>query len=121
MCQFEESQNNTTFHPWARQRLVFSSPFVSSLAFCVAKSANQCRAEEGGAVSGQGGLMAFSSLLLFAAAELSAFGGSSGLMSVLSALGTWSGSGVVTAAGPPPPEKVVVSFPEEALGFMLGS
>lgn len=68
-------------------------------------------------MSGQGGLMAFSSLLLFDA-KLSAFGGSSTLMSVLSALG--SGSGVVTVAVPPPPEKVV-SFPEEALGFMLGS
>lgn len=40
-------------------------------------------------------------------------------MSVLSALGTWSVSDV-TAAVPPPPEKVV-SLPEEALGFMLGS
>lgn len=68
-------------------------------------------------MSGQGGLMAFSSLLLFDA-RLSALGDSSTLMSVLSALG--SGSGVVTAAVPPPPEKVV-SFPEEALGFMLGS
>lgn len=63
--------------------------------------------------------MAFSSLLLFEA-ELSAFRDSSDLMSVLSALGTWSVSDVVTAAVPPPPEKVV-SFPEEALGFMLGS
>lgn len=63
--------------------------------------------------------MAFSSLLLFDA-KLSVFRGSSDLMSVLSALGTWSGSGVVIGAGPPPPEKVV-SFPEEALGFMLGS
>lgn len=62
--------------------------------------------------------MAFSSLLLFEA-ELSAFRDSSDLMSVLSALGTWSVSDV-TAAVPPPPEKVV-SFPEEALGFMLGS
>lgn len=70
-------------------------------------------------MSGQGGLMAFSSLLLFDA-ELSAFRGSSDLMSVPSALGRWSGSGVVTAADPPPPEKGV-SFPEEALGFMLGS
>lgn len=68
-------------------------------------------------MSGQGGLMAFSSLLLFAA-KLSAFGGSSALTSVLSALG--SGSGVGTTVVPPPPEKVV-SFPEEALGFMLGS
>lgn len=63
--------------------------------------------------------MAFSSLLLFDA-ELSAFRGSSDLMSVLSALATWSVSGCVTDAVPPPPEKVV-SFPEEALGFMLGS
>lgn len=70
-------------------------------------------------MSGQGGLMAFSSLLLFNV-ELSAFRGSSDLLSVLSALGTWSVSGCVPGAVPPPPEKVV-SFPEEALGFMLGS
>lgn len=63
--------------------------------------------------------MAFSSLLLFDV-ELSAFRGSSDLLSELSALGTWSGSGAVTDAVPPPPEKVV-SFPEEALGLMLGS
>ena len=61
--------------------------------------------------------MAFSSLLLFDV-ELSAFRGSSDLLSVLSALGTWSVSGCAPGAVPPPLEKVV-SFPEEALGFML--
>lgn len=70
-------------------------------------------------MSGHRGLMAFSSLLLFDA-EPSAFRGSSGLLSAPVPLGTWSGSGFVTAAGPPPPEKVV-SFPEEALGVTLGS
>lgn len=85
----------------------------------MAKSASQCRAEEGGAVSGHGGLMAFSSLLLFDA-EPSAFRGSSDLLSAPAPLGACSGSGFVIAAVPPPLEKVV-SFPEEALGVILGS
>lgn len=63
--------------------------------------------------------MAFSSLLLLDA-EPSALRVSSGLTSVPSPLGPWLGSGAVPVAVPPPPEKVV-SFPEEALGFMLGS
>lgn len=70
-------------------------------------------------MSGHGGLMAFSSLLLFDAGP-SALRDSSDLLSVLGPLGTWSGSGFVIAAAPPPPEKVV-SFPEEALGVILGS
>lgn len=70
-------------------------------------------------MSGQGGLTALRSLLLFDP-EPSAFRSSSGLMSVPSALGTWLVSGAGTVAAPPPPEKVV-SFPDEALGFMLGS
>lgn len=72
-------------------------------------------------MSGHGGLMAFSSLLLLDA-EPSAFRGSSDLLSVPVPLGTWSGSGFVTAVvPPPPPPEKGASFPEEALGVTLGS
>lgn len=98
---------------------MFCSPFVSSFAFCVAKSASQCKADDG-AVSEQSGLLVFVSAVLLID-NVSVFTGSSILLSFASDFGTLSISNCPTPAVPAPLEKVL-SFPEtDALGLTVGS
>lgn len=93
--------------------------FVSSFAFCVAKSASQCKADDG-AVSGQSGLLVFTSPVLLVG-NVSVFADSSILLSVASDFGAASISICPTPAVPAPVEKVF-SFPEtDELGFTVGS
>lgn len=98
---------------------VFCSPFVSSFAFCVAKSASQCKADDG-AVSGQSGLLVFVSAVLLVD-NVSVFAGSSVLLSFASDFGTLSTSSCPAPAVPAPAEKVLSLPGTDALAFTVGS